>query len=145
MERLPIEGAQAPGMQWVCSSAVLETTREASRVLLRRHGLGVQRWHLNGWAAMVADGVACEARWREGVCDRIDAAFTRQLAGTAGPILAITPAGRAEAEALRAFAPPGRVYLSLSGDAARQPEAIVQAAWRLVQAAGDEWVRLSAI
>lgn len=139
-----LQSARAPGrrMQWVCGAEVVETARHVADTLARSHGIGVDLWRIDDWTAMARQGMACERPWRQGERLRIDSRFEQLLEATPGPILAVTRGDRSLPEMLRAFAPAGRVYLSLSGD---DIDALGATALRLDALAQAEWVGLSAI
>lgn len=142
MELLQRARASGRRMQWVCGAEVVDEALAAAAVLARSHGIGVDLWRITDWAAMAQDGVECERRWRQGECPHVHSRFEQLMAPTHGPILAITRGPRALAEMLRAFAPEGRRYLSLSG---QDVDALHATALRLDGETDIAWSRLSAI
>lgn len=138
-----LQRATGPGrrMQWVCGAEVVERARDVAAVLARSHGIGIDLWRIDDWAAMAQDGIDGERRWRRGESLRVLSRFEALMAPTQGAILAITRTQRAVPELLRAFAPAGRRYLSLSGD---DVDALHEAALRLDAEIDIEWSNLSA-
>ncbi|MDM0086955.1 MULTISPECIES: hypothetical protein [unclassified Variovorax] len=138
-----LQRATGPGrrMQWVCGAEVVELALAVAAVLARSHGIGADLWRIDDWAAMAQDGIDAEGRWRRGESARVLSRFDALLAPTQGAILAVTRAPRAVPELLRAFAPAGRRYLSLSGD---DVEALHPTALRLDAEIDIEWSNLSA-
>lgn len=137
-----LQRAAGPGrrMQWVCGAEVVELALAMAAVLARSHGIGADLWRIDDWAAMAQDGIDAEGRWRRGESARVLSRFDALLAPTQGAILAVTRAPRAAPELLRAFAPAGRRYLSLSGD---DVEALHPTALRLDAEIDIEWANLS--
>lgn len=129
-------------MQWVCGAEVVDEASAVAAELARSCGIGVDLWRIDDWADMAQEGVACERRWREGGGTAVGSQFERLMAPTQGPILAITRGPRDQPEMLRAFAPAGRRYLSLSGP---DVDALRAAALRLDGETDIEWANLSAI
>jgi pyruvate dehydrogenase complex dehydrogenase (E1) component len=130
-------------MQWVCASGVLAAAQSAAAAFEREHGLAVALRHLPDWSAQLEASVACETQWRRGQRACVDSPLERWLGSVPGPVLSITEGDRAHAESLRAFVPAGRAYLGLWGTEACQPEAIVLAAWQLVQTGTGRWLTLA--
>lgn len=119
---------------------MLDDALRTAAQLERSHAMGVDLWRVDDWGALVEEGIAHERLWLQGLRPKIDSRFERLLAATHGSILALTRGERATPELLRAFAPPGRRYLSVGGaDAA----SMVQAALRLAEDDGGEWIRLA--
>lgn len=142
MQRLRSATVEGCGthMQWLCEASLVDEALRTAALLERSHALGVELWCVDDWGALVEEGVANERLWLQGLRPKIDSRFERLLLTTHGPILALTRGQRCTPELLRAFAPPGRRYLSVGGaDAA----AIVQAAVRLAEDDGGEWIRLA--
>lgn len=127
-------------MQWVCGAEVLGEARAAAAALARSHGLCVDLWCIDDWAGLARDGIACERRWLQGRCGEVGSRFERLMAPTRGPILAVTRGPRELPEMLRAFAPAGRRYLSLSGS---DVDALSATALRLDRETDIEWAKLS--
>lgn len=129
-----------PHLQWVCGAEVVDIALRTAALLERSHGVGVDVWRVDDWAALVEEGVLNERLWLQGLRPKINSRFERLLASTHGPILAMTHGPRSTPEQLRAFAPAGRRYLSLGeADAAT----IVQASTRLADEDGSDWIRLA--
>lgn len=129
-------------MQWVCGAEVVDEALAVAAMLARSYGIGVDLWRIDDWAVMAQEGVACERRWRQGEGAEVGSRFERLMAPTQGPILAITRGPRDGPEMLRAFAPAGRRYLSLSGS---DVDALLATALRLDVETDIEWAKLSAI
>ena len=129
-------------MQWVCGAEVVELALAVAAVLARSHGIGADLWRIDDWAAMAQDGIDAEGRWRRGESLRVLSRFDALLAPTQGAILAVTRKGRAVPELLRAFAPAGRRYLSLSGD---DVDALRETALKLDAEIDIEWANLFAV
>jgi pyruvate dehydrogenase E1 component len=138
----PATIASGRRMQWVCGADVVDEALAVAAVLARVHGIGIDLWRIDDWAAMAQEGVACERRWRRGEGAEVGSRFERLIAPTQGPILAVTRGPRALPEMLRAFAPAGRRYLSLSGP---DVDALLATALRLDRETDIEWAKMSAI
>lgn len=129
-------------MQWVCGEEVVSEAVAVAAGLAQSHGIGVDLWRVDDWAALAQEGIACERRWRKGEGREVQSRFERLLAPTQGPILAVTRAPRELPEMVRAFVPAGRRFLSLSGD---DVAALREAALRLDGETDIEQSKLSAI
>lgn len=129
-------------MQWICGAEVVGEALAVAALLARSHGIGIDLWRIDDWAGMAQDGIACERHWRQGERAQVGSRFERLMAPTQGPILAITRGPRDGPEMLRAFAPVGRRYLSLSGP---DVDALLATALRLDGETDIEWAKLSAI
>ena len=129
-------------MQWVCGAEVVGEALAVAAAVARSHGIGVDLWRIDDWAAIAQEGIACERGWRQRERAEVGSRFERLMAPTQGPILAVTRAPRELPEMLRAFAPAGRRYLSLSGD---DVDALRETALRLDGETDIEQAKLSAI
>src|SRR6185369_5959833 len=82
---------------------------------LAAQGITCDVFSVTSWSELAREGRACEQR-------ALDAApgeapfVARQLATSQGPIVAASDYVRAVPEAIRAFIPPGRRYLTLGTD-----------------------------
>jgi len=130
----------SPHMQWLCGTEVIDDALRTAALLERVHGIAVDVWRVADWAAMAEEGLLNERLWLAGARAQAGSRLERLLAATPGPILAISRGPRSTPELLRAFAPRGRRYLSLgAADAA----SILQAALRLAEEDGSDWIRLA--
>ncbi|RZI73751.1 MAG: hypothetical protein EOP13_10800 [Pseudomonas sp.] len=126
-------------MQWICGVEVVSEAMSTVAVLASSHGLRIDLWRIDDWAALAEEGIACERRWRLGHRAEVGSRFERLITPTQGSILAITRRPRELPEMLRAFVPAGRRYLSLSGS---DVDALHAAALRLDSETDTEWAKL---
>jgi pyruvate dehydrogenase E1 component len=107
------------------SGAILTEVIKAA-VELAAAGVSCDVYSVTSWSELARDGQACEQRALGFRSDRVasgpaatDSAtpfLTRQLAISAGPVIAATDYVRAMPESVRAFVPAGRRYLTLGTD-----------------------------
>jgi pyruvate dehydrogenase E1 component len=138
-------GSDAPAVTLMGSGAILTEVIKAAEQLAAE-GIECHVYSVTSWSELARDGRACEQRAMEEAvrggprpcvrAERLDrpgkapvealqraegqAVHTpfvlRQLAASAGPIIAASDYVRAVAEAIRAFVPPDRGYLTLGTD-----------------------------
>ncbi len=134
--RYPADGGSAPVLTLMGSGAILTEVIKAAQALAAQ-GIGCDVFSVTSWSELARDGRGCERRGMEvAVGERRGAAnakraeaasassdsaqhvpfVTRQLAAGAGPIIAASDYVRAVPEAIRAFVPPGRRYMTLGTD-----------------------------
>ncbi len=87
------------------SGAILVEVLEAAQQLAQQ-GIASDVFSVTSWSELARDGVASSQ----------DAYVTRQLAGTQGPVIAASDYVRAVPEAIRAFVPAGRKYVTCGTD-----------------------------
>jgi pyruvate dehydrogenase E1 component len=97
------------------SGAILTEVIKAAQ-LLALEGIGASVFSVTSWSELARDGQASEARMLTGDADPGAPFITRQLAASAGPIIAATDYVRAVPESVRAFVPAGRRYVTLGTD-----------------------------
>ncbi len=129
-------------VQLLGGGALMGQVLEAAALLAHTHGIAADVWSITSYTELAREAQAQERGWREGTRAAVDSWFAQQLSASAGPIVAATACERALPELLRAFAPPGRRYLTLGAegfghsstrhDADVGAAAIVQAACRAV-------------
>ena len=113
--------APAPHVTLMGSGAILTEVIKAAAQLAAQ-GIACDVFSVTSWSELARDGRACEQRALaaedaaplEG--ERTAAFVAQQLAASEGPIVAATDYVRAVPEAIRAFVPPGRRYLTLGTD-----------------------------
>jgi pyruvate dehydrogenase E1 component len=96
------------------SGAILTEVVKAAQQLVQE-GYEVEVFSVTSWSELARDGQACEAAGLRGET-AAQPFVARQLAHSAGPILAATDYVRAVPESVRAFLPEGRRYLTLGTD-----------------------------
>jgi pyruvate dehydrogenase E1 component len=98
------------------SGAILTEVIKAAQQLAAE-GISCDVFSVTSWSELARDGQRCEARSRAVPAEPIEAPFvTRQLAASAGPVIAATDYVRAVPESIRAFIPGGRHYVTLGTD-----------------------------
>ncbi|MPM82382.1 Pyruvate dehydrogenase E1 component [bioreactor metagenome] len=97
------------------SGAILTEVRKAAAALAAQGWL-VDVLSITSWSELARDGAACERRMLQGERGGAQPWITRLLAGTGGPVIAASDYVRAVPESVRAYAPAGRVYLTLGTD-----------------------------
>jgi pyruvate dehydrogenase E1 component len=111
----PGQGTQAaPSVTLVGSGAILTEVIKAA-VELASQGITCDVFSVTSWSELARDGRACEQRALQSEGEMIPF-VAQQLATSAGPIIAASDYVRAVPEAIRAFIPPGRRYLTLGTD-----------------------------
>jgi pyruvate dehydrogenase E1 component len=96
------------------SGAILNEVIAAARTLAD-DGIASEVISVTSWSELARDGQAGEARWLQG--EGAPASFIGQLlAQTRGPVIAASDYVRAVPDAIRAFVPEGRRYLTLGTD-----------------------------
>ncbi|WCM95024.1 alpha-ketoglutarate dehydrogenase [Acidovorax sp. NCPPB 2350] len=106
----PATGApERPAVTLMGSGAILTEVIAAAR-RLAAEGVDATVVSVTSWSELARDGMACERR--EGAAPWV----ARVLAGTRGPVVAATDYVRAVPEAVRAYVPEGRGYVTLGTD-----------------------------
>ncbi len=125
--------ANPPRVQILGSGALLNEALAAAARLAGDFGVAAEVWSVTSWSELARDGMAWEREQRLSGpgADTADTAHTadtgsgqtadhpfvrRQLAPTSGPIVAVSDYVRAVPEAIRAYLPEGRRYLTLGTD-----------------------------
>ena len=103
-----------PRLTLLGSGAILTEVVKAARQLAAE-GFAVEVFSVTSWSELARDGQRCEAAELCGE-DAPQPFIARQLARSAGPVVAATDYVRAVAESVRAFVPAGRRYLTLGTD-----------------------------
>lgn len=106
--------AAAPSVTLLGSGAILTEVVKAARQLAEE-GIAVEVFSVTSWSELARDGQAGEQRALAGG-EATTPFVARQLAASAGPIIAATDYVRAVPESIRAFLPAGRSYLTLGTD-----------------------------
>ncbi|MGE4338209.1 MAG: alpha-ketoglutarate dehydrogenase [Pigmentiphaga sp.] len=96
------------------SGAILTEVVKAAEILTSE-GYGVEVYSVTSWSELAREGRVCQDDSREAVPASIPF-IARQLASSAGPIVAATDYVRAVPESIRAFMPPERTYTTLGTD-----------------------------
>ena len=96
------------------SGAIL-TEVIAAAGLLAAEGIASDVFSVTSWSELARDAQACDQRWLSGQAPG-EPFVTRQLLASAGPVIAASDYVRAVPEALRAFVPAGRRYVTLGTD-----------------------------
>ena len=114
-----------PSVTLMGSGAILTEVVKAAQQLAGE-GIACDVFSVTSWSELARDGRACEQRMLPGAAtgprrtaagsQRLCLSSTQQLAGGEGPIVAASDYVRAVPEAIRAFVPPGRRYLTLGTD-----------------------------
>ena len=114
MYRFSSSGVQGPRVQLLGSGSILPEAIEAAR-LLEGQGVAADVWSVTSWSELAREGMACE---REGLAGgAIHEPWVRsQLSASDGPIVAATDYVRAVPDAIRAWLPQGRRYITLGTD-----------------------------
>ncbi|NKE68171.1 alpha-ketoglutarate dehydrogenase [Ramlibacter sp. RBP-2] len=109
--------ASHPGAQRVTllgSGAILTEVLKAAGELAAG-GIGCDVFSVTSWSELARDGQALERQALAGEAPRVPF-VSRQLAASAGPVIAASDYVRAVPESIRAFVPAGRRYLTLGTD-----------------------------
>jgi len=106
--------ADAPAVTLLGSGAILREVLQAAATL-RAQGVRADVFSVTSWSELARDGIACETRELHGEGGSLPF-ITRQLARSAGPIIAATDYVRAVPDSVRAFVPAGRRYVTLGTD-----------------------------
>jgi len=109
---------EAPGVPAVTllgSGALLAEALAAADLLAAEHGIAAEVMSATSWSELARDGMDCERR------ARLDGTHTvphaaRLLAGSDAPVIAVSDYVRAVPEAIRAFVPRERRYVTLGTD-----------------------------
>jgi len=110
----PSASAGTPAVTLMGSGAILTEVVKAAQQLAGE-GLEVEVFSVTSWSELARDGQACEAALLRG--EVADVPFiAQQLAASRGPVIAATDYVRAVPEAVRAFLPQGRRFLTLGTD-----------------------------
>jgi pyruvate dehydrogenase E1 component len=104
----------APSVTLMGSGAILTEVIKAA-VELASQGITCDVLSVTSWSELARDGRACEQRALQSEGEMIPF-VAQQLATSAGPIIAASDYVRAVPEAIRAFIPPDRRYLTLGTD-----------------------------
>ncbi|WP_017757186.1 transketolase-like TK C-terminal-containing protein, partial [Pseudacidovorax intermedius] len=99
------------------SGAILTEVVKAAQALAME-GIEATVFSITSWSELSREGLACEARLltSEAASMRVEPFITRLLAASEGPVIAATDYVRAVPEAIRAYVPEGRRYLTLGTD-----------------------------
>ena len=97
------------------SGALLAEALAAADLLAAEHGIAAEVMSATSWSELARDGMACERRARLEGADEV-AHVTRLLGGPDTPVIAVSDYVRAVPEAIRAFVPPTRPYVTLGTD-----------------------------
>ena len=108
-------GADRPRVQLLGSGALLNEALAAADRLLSDYDVAADVWSVTSWSELARDGAACDRQRRLGGSPPAPFVTTR-LGGSAGPIIAVSDYVRAVPEAIRAYVPEGRRYLTLGTD-----------------------------
>ena len=114
MYRFSSSGAKGQRVQLLGSGSILPEAIEAARIL-DGQGVAADVWSVTSWSELAREGMACE---REGLAGgALREPWVRsQLAASDGPIIAATDYVRAVPDAIRAWLPQGRRYITLGTD-----------------------------
>ncbi|HWI81946.1 alpha-ketoglutarate dehydrogenase [Ramlibacter sp.] len=108
------DGGSAPRVTLLGSGAILTEVVAAARQLAAA-GVACDVFSVTSWSELAREGQALELRSLAGEAAALPF-VTRQLAGSAGPVIAASDYVRAVPESIRAFIPAGRRYLTLGTD-----------------------------
>ncbi len=99
------------------SGAILTEVIKAAQILAAQ-GVAVDVFSVTSWSELARDGAATDQRTLHGQpSEVVELPFVaRQLASSAGPIIAATDYVRAVPESVRAYLPDGRKYVTLGTD-----------------------------
>lgn len=99
------------------SGAILTEVVKAAQALALE-GIEATVFSITSWSELSREGLACEARLltSEAAAVTVEPFITRLLAASEGPVIAATDYVRAVPEAIRAYVPEGRRYLTLGTD-----------------------------
>jgi pyruvate dehydrogenase E1 component len=107
--------ADAPRVTLVGSGALLAEAFAAADLLAAEHGVAAEVMSATSWSELARDGMACERAARLDGAAGVPHA-TRLLGGSDAPVIAVSDYVRAVPEAIRAFVPPERRYVTLGTD-----------------------------
>ena len=113
----PADHPAAPGaarLTLLGSGAIFNEVLKAAAALAAG-GFSVDVYSVTSWSELARDGIACEAAALRGEAAAMPF-IARQLAASAGPVIAATDYVRAVPESVRAWLPEGRRYLTLGTD-----------------------------
>lgn len=102
-------------MVTLLGSGAILTEVIAAAELLAAQGVSSTVVSVTSWSELARDGQACDRAWRE-QGQRPQTYLAEQLTNTAGPIIAASDYVQAVAESVRAYLPPGRLYVTLGTD-----------------------------
>ena len=106
--------AAAPRVQLLGSGSLLNEATAAAAILARQYGVASDIWSVTSWSELARDGMAAERAARLGSGP---APFVRkQLETSEGPLVAVSDYVRTVPEAIRAYLPPGRRFVTLGTD-----------------------------
>src|SRR5690606_2369757 len=88
----------------------------AAQVLADDYGVAADVWSVTSWSELARDGMARERERRAGADDAAAPFVTERLGPTEGPVVAVSDYVRAVPEAIRAWLPAGRRYVTLGTD-----------------------------
>jgi pyruvate dehydrogenase E1 component len=114
MYRFSSSAVQGPRVQLLGSGSILPEAIEAAR-LLEALGIAADVWSVTSWSELAREGMACEREGLAGGAAREPWVRT-QLAASEGPLIAATDYVRAVPDAIRAWLPRGRRYITLGTD-----------------------------
>ncbi len=107
--------AGAPRVQLLGSGSLLNEALAAAAILAADYGVGADVWSVTSWSELARDGMACERAGR--LADGAPASYVRsRFEATVGPLVAVSDYVRAVPEAIRAYLPSGRRYVTLGTD-----------------------------
>ena len=107
-------GIGAARLTLLGSGAIFNEVLKAAAALAAG-GFSVDVYSVTSWSELARDGIACEAAALRGETAALPF-IARQLAASAGPVIAATDYVRAVPESVRAWLPEGRRYLTLGTD-----------------------------
>ncbi len=107
-------GSTAAQVTLMGSGAILNEVVKAAKALAAE-GIATEVYSVTSWSELARDGQACEAAMLAGR-DAPLPFVAQQLGGGTAPIIAATDYVRAVPEAVRAFLPAGRSFLTLGTD-----------------------------
>ena len=108
--------AATPRVQLLGSGALLDEVLAAARILEEEYGVASDIWSVTSWSELARDGMARERERRAGKPAVAEPFVAERLAATEGPVVAVSDYVRAVPEAIRAWLPAGRRYVTLGTD-----------------------------
>ena len=109
------DGGTAPRVQLLGSGSLLNESLAAAAILARDYRVASDVWSVTSWSELARDGMAAERAARLQSAAPVPFA-RRRLEATEGPLIAVSDYVRAVPEAIRAWLPAGRRFVTLGTD-----------------------------
>ncbi|MBL0705662.1 pyruvate dehydrogenase (acetyl-transferring), homodimeric type [Sinomonas sp. JC656] len=109
-------GADAPRAQLLASGVAVPWALEARRILAEDWGVAADVWSVTSWSELRREGLAAEEQaFLHPEAEAPLPFVTRQLAGTSGPVVAVTDYNKSVPDQIRQFVPGDYAVLGADG------------------------------